>query len=117
MHGLAQSLSFTDHNSPLQAQDSDSPQNFGVYFQHNDLLTSVSANTLRLVSFFPALSKIKTAESGFLFHSYRKLNKKFSFISGGFSCALPRLTLPFQEVTINPSKRLPNIQEFVGPST
>jgi hypothetical protein len=37
MQGIAQNLRFAVHNSPLQAQDRDVPQIFGVYFQHNHL--------------------------------------------------------------------------------
>src|SRR4030081_2803035 len=37
MHSITQNLRLTVHNLPLQAQDSDIPQVFGFYFQHDDL--------------------------------------------------------------------------------
>jgi len=73
-----------------------------VYFQHNDLLTSVSADILEFVSLFLSgqrlfifLSKIKTFELGILFPFYRKYRKIFIHASPRW--AFPSLMWPLQE--------------------
>src|ERR1700738_4053195 len=117
MHGLAQNLRFTDHDLPLQAQDSDIPQILGVYFQHNylphvvlDQLVQIPPVTFHFSVSFRSISlacRDNTADRGFCLLFSKFFHSRLVQVNW----ALPRLTLRSKKLTRKPLERLPEFTE------